>query len=126
MENKYAIEVNGNTGKIAVVRSWTGSLKLYYRDECVPRTDRKGPAARYRIVTDAGQKEELLLRQDTTDVPTSIFRGRKYPLGRPLLWWEWLLCLIPLLAAMLFAVFHGAIGLWCMMACATFASLLAS
>ena len=128
MKKRYEIEVDGLPSEIAIVPSsmGLGRPKLYYRDECVPRAGRKGSAERYRLVTDAGREEELLIRQDMTGAPILIFRDRKYPLERPLLWREWVLCLLPLAVAMPFALRYGAIGgalggfivVWSMITCA--------
>ena len=127
---RYEIEIDGLPGKITIIPSSMGfgRPKLYYREEYMLQTGRKGSVACYRIVADTGREEELLLRQDMMGAPTLIFREQKYPLARPLLWWEWVLCLIPFLAVMPFAVFHGAvggalggtIGILSLMACANF------
>ncbi len=75
-----------------------------------PRAGRKGSAERYRLVTDAGREEEFLIRPDMTGAPILIFRDRKYPLERPLLWWEWVLCLLPLAVVVPSMLISGAIG----------------
>lgn len=110
MSRKYEIEVEGIPGTLTVVPSLMTRPRLYYGNERLQRSGTKGSASRYRIVADSGREEELLLGQDITGAPTLIFRGRKYPLERPLVWWEWALCLLPLLAVAPFVLFSGALG----------------